>query len=49
MNLEQHLLNSIDNLNKKTTALSFDPQNWYKEFQHHCAIVEMQSYTGVIR
>ena len=58
MNLEQCIEDTvIDNtvfeaikeVERKSTALSFDPENLYKQFQKHSAYKEQDQYRGVIK
>ena len=41
------LLEAIKEVERKTTALSFDPENLYKAFQVHEAYREQDTYRGI--
>jgi len=45
----QKIVVAIKNVERKTAALSFDPEDLYKQFQYHCSVKEQEQYMGVIR
>ena len=47
--LEKRIELSIKEVEKTHTALNFDPENLYKQFQYHCALKKQEQYLQVLR